>query len=115
MLTAAKAINLTLAFLLELAVLFSVGLWGFTFSSKSAVKFLLGIGGPLLFIVVWAVFGSPSAAVPLHGAVRIAFEVVWFGLGALALYAAGRVVPAAVLFVLYVINAVLIRVWHQSA
>lgn len=51
----------------------------------------------------------------LHGGVRLAFEIVWFGLGAVALAAAGRTVPAIVFAVLYVVNAILVRVWHQSS
>lgn len=104
-----------MAFLLELAVLFSVGLWAFSLDAKIATKLAAGLGGPLVLIILWAVFGSPSATVPLHGGVRLAFEVVWFGLGPLALIAAGRTVPAIVFVVLYVLNTMLVKVWHQSA
>ncbi len=113
-LSAVKNANLALAFLLELAVLYSVGLWGFSLHGRS-LRWLAGLGGPLLFIVLWSMFGAPGATMALHGGVRLAFDIVWFGLGALALYAAGRAVPAIVFIVLYVINTVLVRVWHQSS
>ncbi|MFE9422245.1 YrdB family protein [Kitasatospora sp. NPDC006697] len=114
MLTALKGANAALAFLLELAVLGSVGLWGFTLSPRMPVKLLAGIGGPVLMIVLWSVFGAPGAAVSLHGVGRLLFEIAWFGAGALALFAAGRVAPAVVLAVLYAVNAVLARIWHQT-
>lgn len=115
MLTAAKFANLALAFALELAVLFSVGLWGFSLSPKLGIKLAAGLGGPLLFIVLWALFGSPRAPMGLHGFARVVFEIVWFGLGVVALAAAGRTVPAIVFGVLLVLNKVLVQIWHQSA
>ncbi|GAA1955162.1 YrdB family protein [Kitasatospora viridis] len=114
MLTAAKNANLALAFLLELAVLFSVGLWGFTLSPRLPVKLLAGVGGPLLMVVLWSVFGAPGAPAALHGGIRLAFEVCWFGLGVVALALAGRVAPAVVFGVLFTANTVLARVWHQA-
>ena len=103
--------NLLLAFLLEVVVYLAVGYWGFTLRPELALKLLLGIGGPLVLAVIWGVFGSPKAFVPLHGLVRVGFEIVWFGAGAAALVAVGRVVPAVVFGALYIFNAILLRVW----
>ncbi len=52
---------------------------------------------------------------PLHGVIRIGFEVVWFGFGVAALAAVGRTAPAVVFAALYVVNAVLARLWHQQS
>jgi hypothetical protein len=113
MLPVLKGANLGLMFLLELAVYAAVGYWGFTVSSNLAVKLLAGLGGPVLFAVVWGVFGAPKASVPLHGLGRAALEIVWFGGGAGALLAAGLVTPAAVFTVLYLVNAGFRLIWHQ--
>jgi hypothetical protein len=65
--------------------------------------------------VLWSLFGAPGATYALHGAVRIVFECGWFGLGVAALWAAGRTAPAAVFAILFVLNTVLSRVWHQQS
>ncbi|MEV4108620.1 YrdB family protein [Nonomuraea sp. NPDC049695] len=112
----AKNANAVLMFFLELGVLASVGYWGFTVSSMWAIKLLAGLGGPALFIVVWALFGAgggANATFPLTGLARAALEILWFGGGAAALYASGLVTPAAIFFAIFVINAVLRIIWKQ--
>lgn len=116
MLSIAKGANMALMFFLELGVLVSVGYWGFTVSPNWAIKLLTGLGGVALFIAAWALFGAgggANATIPLTGPARVALEILWFGGGALALYAAGRVAPAAVFAALFVLNAVLRIVWKQ--
>lgn len=107
--------NLALAFGLELAVYVSVAWWGFTLDRSVGVRLCAGIGAPVALIAVWAVFGAPRAPLALHGVVRFVLEVPWFGAGALALLALGRTAPAVVFTVLYLVNAVLARVWHQQS
>lgn len=114
MLAVFKNANLVLAFLLELTVLFSVGTWGFSLKSGLPLRLLAGLGGPALLIALWTLFGAPGAPMYLNGGVRLAFEIVWFGCGAAALAAAGGAVPPVVFSVLFVVNLILIRVWHQS-
>ncbi|MEU8251114.1 YrdB family protein [Nonomuraea sp. NPDC048916] len=117
MLTVAKAGNLALMFFLELGVLASVGYWGFTLSANWGVKLLAGLGGPALFVAAWALFGAgggANATFPLTGLARAALEIVWFGGGALALYAAGQTTPAAAFAAVFVVNAVLRLVWKQA-
>lgn len=116
MLTIAKGANMALMFFLELGVLVSVAYWGFTVSPNWAIKLLAGLGGPALFIGAWALFGAgggANATFPLTGLARVALEILWFGGGALALYAAGLATPAAVFAALFVLNAVLRIVWKQ--
>ncbi|WP_433511009.1 YrdB family protein [Nonomuraea sp. CA-143628] len=116
MLTIAKGANAALMFFLELGVLASVGYWGFTVSPNWAIKLLAGLGGPALFIAVWALFGAgggANATFPLTGLARAALEILWFGGGALALYAASLATPAAVFAAVFVLNAVLRIVWKQ--
>ncbi|WP_188190238.1 YrdB family protein [Nonomuraea sp. SYSU D8015] len=116
MLELGKHANAALMFLLELGVLFSVGYWGFTVSPHWGVKLLAGPGGPALFIAVWALFGAgggANATFPLTGLARAALEILWFGGGALALYASGLVAPALLFYALFIINAVLRLVWKQ--
>jgi hypothetical protein len=111
----AKNANAGLAFLLELVVYVSVCGWGFTASPKLLPRLILGIGGPILMIVLWALFGAPNGApYPLHGVPRIGFEIVWYGLGVAALAAWWKTAPAAVFAFLVVLSGVLARVWGQE-
>ncbi|MFI7613927.1 YrdB family protein [Nonomuraea terrae] len=116
MITLAKNANALLMFLLELGVLASVAYWGFTVSPHWGVKLLAGLGGPALFVAAWALFGAgggANATFPLTGLARAALEIVWFGGGALALYASGLVTSAAVFAALFVVNAVLRIFWNE--
>ncbi|MEV4220964.1 YrdB family protein [Nonomuraea sp. NPDC049725] len=112
----AKGANMVLMFLLELGVIASAGYWGFTLQAHWAVKVVAGLGAPALFIAAWALFGAgggANATFPLTGAGRVVLEILWFGGGALALYAAGQARAAAVFAALFVLNAVLRIVWKQ--
>ncbi|MGW5367392.1 DUF2568 domain-containing protein [Streptomyces sp. NPDC004009] len=91
----AKAVNLVVLFLLELVVLGAVLYWGIT--RGGATGFLLGIVGAGLLAELWGLLASPRARFKLHGTARLVFEVLWFGAGAAALYAAGAHAWAAVL------------------
>ncbi|TMR99033.1 YrdB family protein [Nonomuraea basaltis] len=116
MLHFAKNANSLLMFLLELGVLVSVAYWGFTLSPNWGVKLLAGLGGPALFVAAWALFGAGggvNATFPLTGLARAALEILWFGGGALALYASGLATSAVVFYALFILNAVLRIVWKQ--
>ncbi|MFC4529440.1 YrdB family protein [Sphaerisporangium dianthi] len=113
MLSVVKSANMALMFLLELGVYVAVGYWGFTISPNWAVKLLLGIGGPVLFAVIWGVFGAPKASVPLHGMARAALELLWFGGGVAAAAGAGLVTTSVVFAVLFAVNAALRLLSHQ--
>ena len=113
MLTLVKSANLGLMFFLELAVYIAVAIWGFSLDAGPVVRLLAGLGGLVLFGVVWAVFGSPKAIVRLHGPGRGLLDVIWFGGGGLALFAAVGTTSAAVFTAAFIVNAVLRIVWHQ--
>lgn len=114
-LSAAKDVNATLAFLLELGVLAFVGIWAYHVAGRQvAVRVLASIGAVVLFAVIWGVFGAPGAAVKLPTAGLVAFQVVWFGLGALAFAATGRKLFAGVFFVVYLVSLTLAQIWHQQ-
>jgi hypothetical protein len=105
--------NLALRFLLELCVLGALGYWGFKTGRSRLAKIGLGIGAPLLAAVVWGTLIAPAAPVDLATPVRVALELVIFGLGVAALYAAGRPRLAQVFAGLVVVNEVLLLAWDQ--
>ena len=86
-------INSGLRFLLELAAWGTMGYWGWT-ELTGLGRFLWGIGLPLLAMTVWGVFRVPNdpgnAPVVVSGAIRLAIELLEFGLAIVLLHAAGR-------------------------
>ncbi len=82
--SALSAVNGVLAFLLELGVYVAAGWWGCTRRMSRLPRLLLASALVVLFALVWALFGAPSAVHPLHGAARAALELCWFGAGTAA-------------------------------
>ncbi|MGC5019824.1 YrdB family protein [Micromonospora sp. DT47] len=110
-----KAVLLAFAFLLELAMLVAAGWWGFTLDAGLAVRLLAGLGAPLLIAVVWGVFCSPKAAVPLPPAAKYAVQAACFLTAGILLALAGQPILGAGLVVAWAVNrAVLSRSGHPA-
>jgi hypothetical protein len=112
---ALKWANLALRFVLELCLLAAAGYWGFKAGNGTIVKFVLGLGAPVLVAVVWGTFMSPQARVRLSRPLHLGMEVVLFGVGVAALFVTGRPVLAVLLAVVAVVNRVLIAAWGQES
>jgi hypothetical protein len=112
-LTVLKNANLALAFFLELGVLVALGYWGFQMGQGTIAKIGLGIGAPLMAVVVWGLFGAPNAAWHLNGPWRLVLEVVFFGSAAVALFISGQRVLGEAFALVFVLNHALIYVWAQ--
>lgn len=106
-------LNLALRFLLEICVIIAFGYWGIQNGKGMFFKLLLGIGAPVLFVVIWSLFGSPKATFPLNGALHFMLEFVIFSLAVIALYAAGRTQLATIFAILIIINQILLSVFNQ--
>jgi hypothetical protein len=90
-------INLAVRFLLELVGLYAVGLWGWT-QHTGYLRYLLGIGLPLIAAALWGTFRVPAdtsangkAPVPVAGWLRLLLEVVFFTSAAWCLFDAHMV------------------------
>jgi Protein of unknown function (DUF2568) len=112
-LTTIKNANLALAFLLELGVLAALAFWGFHNGSGTLAKIVLGIGAPVLAIIVWALFGAPQATWHLEGIWRLLLQIVVFGSAAVALYAADQRILGVAFALLALLNNTLMYVWAQ--
>ena len=108
-----KYANLALAFLLELCALAALGYWGFVTAGGLPAKIGLGVGVPLLAAVLWGVFESPRASLPLPAPWHLLFALAFFGCAAAALYAAGRARVALVFALAVILNQVPAYVWGQ--
>lgn len=103
-----RGANLGIAFLLELAVLFAVGYWGFRLSVGLPLRLVAGLGTPVLMAVLWGLLAAPKASFPLPGVAGVAFRIAWFGVGALAFWVAGRPIAALVLAGIFAANALML-------
>ncbi len=105
--------NLALRFLLELCALVALGYWGFQTGQGLLSKIGLGIGVPLLTVVIWVMFIAPNAVVHLPEPIPFVLGLIILGLAAAALAAAGHSTLALVFGVIIVINAILMLIWRQ--
>ena len=87
------AAGLALRFLLEVALLAALGVWGWRLGGSGVASWALAIGLPLGAVALWVTFnvpGDPSrgggAPVPVRGAVRLGVEWGLFGLAAYDLW-----------------------------
>lgn len=86
-------LNLGLRFLLELAALTALGVWGWQYGNGTGLRFILAIGLPIIMAAIWGIFNVPndpsrSGAAPIvvPGIIRLAIELAIFILSTWALY-----------------------------
>ncbi|WP_394768615.1 YrdB family protein [Lacisediminihabitans sp.] len=99
--------NDVVRFLLELFALFSLGYWGFRAWPFPWPGVVFMIGVPLFAAVVWAVFRSPKAVVPLDPVGRALVEILVFGSAAAAWFMLGLPVIGAAFAVVAAISGVI--------
>jgi len=85
-----KPIHLLIAFLLELAMLFSLGYYGFHTNMGKAGEFILGISLPVVAILLWGFLAAPKAKHRLPFPYLIPFKLILFLLTAFLLYQSGQ-------------------------
>lgn len=101
---ALNAANDVLAFALEIAALVLLGVWGFTVAPNTVLAFVLGLGAPLLFVLVWGAFLAPRARRRLRMPGLLVAKLAAFLVAAAAAWSAGLPGWAAVLAVLAVVH-----------
>ncbi|MCC7207796.1 MAG: YrdB family protein [Anaerolineae bacterium] len=108
-----KAVNLAVTFFLELAMLAALGYWGFSASDSLPLQLLLGLGAPLVAILIWARFMAPKSPSHLTGAPYLVLKTMLFGAAALGLIAAGQPAWALAFVIVALINQALLILWRQ--
>ena len=108
-----KSVNLIVRFILELCALTALGYWGFHVGNGMLVKFLLGIGAPLMAALIWGAFVAPHAAYKTTGPLHFLIELLVMGSAALALYFSKKYGLCYTFTSIYVINRFLLTVWQQ--
>ena len=109
-----RGVTLTVRFLCELALLAALAFWGFG-AGEGIGAWALGIGAPVLAAAVWGAFVAPRARWPVPAPVRVAIELVLFGVAAAALAAAGQPGAAVVLGVAGVATSLLNEAQERQA
>lgn len=89
------------------------GYWGFKTGNGLVIQFLLGIGVPLVVIVIWGIFLAPASKQRLQGVPHWMLEIILFVAAIVALFVAGQPTWATIFAVLYAINVTLRLVWKQ--
>ena len=87
--------NLAVRFLLELSAYVILGVWGWH-RREDGFRILIAMAIPLTAAAIWGTFAVPNdpsrsawAPVPIAGLLRLALELGFFSLAALALYDLG--------------------------
>lgn len=103
-----------LRFLLELAALAILALWGFVVGPNLISAIALGVGAPAFAIVLWGRYVAPRAKhfLPLAG--RLAVETLVFGSAVAALIWLNRPVLAALFGVIAAANSVVIHLYRHD-
>ena len=109
-----RGVTLTVRFLCELAMLAALAFSGFAVG-EGLGAWAIGIGAPVLAAAVWGAFVAPKARWPVPALVRVAIELVLFGVAAGALAAAGQPVAAVVLGVAGVATSLLNEAQERQA
>jgi len=103
--TTAERANLLVSFLLELALLFLVGFWGFHQGGTLFPGYVLAVVLPVTVIILWGVWAAPKSKQRLKNPARTIFKLTWFFLGATLAYFAGNHNWAIVFAVVVILNA----------
>ena len=99
--------NDILRLVLELFAFVSLGLWGFLAWPLPWPGVLIGIGAPVLAILVWALFRSPKAVFRLDPFGKAIIEIFVFGAAALAWWDLGQPIVAVVFAVVATVSGVI--------
>lgn len=113
MLSFLKNANLALALLLEFGVLAALCYWGFSTGPTMLAKIGLGIGAPVVAIIVWALFGAPRSPRRLRGPWYWLLRIVFDALGVIALFATGLHALGLIFALVAILNCVLGYLWKQ--
>ncbi|MCP2030103.1 hypothetical protein L1277_000167 [Okibacterium sp. HSC-33S16] len=98
--------NDILRLFLELFAVVSLGIWGFL-SWDLPWNFVIGIGAPVVAILLWALFRSPKAVLSVDPYVKALIELLVMGAAALAWWDLGVPFVALVFAIVAVISGVL--------
>jgi hypothetical protein len=108
-----KAVNIGLAFVLELALLAALGYWGSRLGASVPVRWLAAVGAVVAVALLWSQIAAPNAKRRLAAAPLVVFKLVVFTLGSALLYRTGQHGLGFALEAVAVTNLGLATAWQQ--
>jgi hypothetical protein len=99
--------NDLIRFLLEVFAIVSLGIFGFVAFDLPWPGLLIGIGAPLLAILLWALFRSPKAVFAVDPFVKALVEIAVFSSAAIAWWIMGQPVVAVVFAVVAAVSGII--------
>jgi len=108
-----RGLNLAFRFILELLALVALFLWGTSVSDDLPIQLIVGLGMPLLVMVLWGLFVAPKASRRLRDPLRLALELLIFAIAAAAFGLAIGPVVAVMFGAAVVISLALMFLWDQ--
>jgi hypothetical protein len=108
-----KALNLGLAFFLEIFMLIAFVWGGFSFHVSTLVKVLVGIGAPLVVVILWSFFFAPTSdhRIPSPWLQLAIFTL--YSIAAFVLAKGGNQHKALIFLSLGAVNLLLAIIWKQ--
>ena len=94
-------------FLLEVFAIVSLGIFGFVAFDLPWPGLLIGVGAPLLAILLWALFRSPKAVFHVDPFVKALVEIAVFSSAAIAWWIMGQPVVAVVFAVVAAVSGII--------
>ncbi|WP_314149543.1 YrdB family protein [uncultured Leifsonia sp.] len=98
--------NDILRFVLELFAIVSLGIWGFVVWPLPW-NIVIGIGAPVIAILLWALFRSPKAVLRVDPFVKAIVEIVVMGAAAFAWWDLGQPIVAVVFAVIATVSGII--------
>jgi hypothetical protein len=102
--------NLALRFVLELAGVVALGVWGWNVVDTMPLRLVTAVIAAGALIVVWALIVAPKAVNPVRPELRMLIGTALLVVAAAALAATGRTGAAVLLAVLVLVNQALVVV-----
>jgi Protein of unknown function (DUF2568) len=112
--TVLRAGNSVLRFVLELAALAILGVWGWHAGASTLLRLALAVGIPALAAAGWAQLVAPRARWFLGAWGRLLVEALVFGGAAGALVGLQGLVPGGAFAALAALNTLLVHGWRQD-
>ncbi|PJN89387.1 YrdB family protein [Bacillus sp. mrc49] len=107
---------LTGFFLLELGAMAAFSYWGYHIKTGAAVSVILALATPVVIAVLWSMFLSPKASLPIFSfPIRTTLKLVVFIVASASLYASGQSTLAVIFLTvsLLIVAAVFILKLHK--
>lgn len=108
-----KAINLFVAFFLEIAMIIAFAYFGFHYPENMVMKYLMMIGLAFAAIVLWGYFAAPKSKHRLQQPARTLFILAIFGTSIFLLNVTGKTMLAAIFAIMVIINQLLLFLLKQ--